>query len=312
MLLFKLILDWSFMGFYKVFFLSALLLGFFFSKNTVTPMNMKMEIEGVPMGADADLDGLNKMFADSSIYKEQKKPEDPVKCAICLEDESPEQALDPLPCGHRFHKSCIAGWFKQKTNCPVCRREHKVEVGNIHSQNMGFGPQLQPQSQHQFSQFAPQQTSFFDQHFNPSVQQQQYFDDDNDDFFNESPQRNLNFGPNQPLQSNQAFNPFTLQQPYDDDDFFSEPPHQWNQSSNPFAPRLLQPPNDVDNFFRPSQRSSNFGPNQFPQFNQSSNPFAPTSNPFAPRLLQPPNDVDNFFNRPSQHSSNFRSNRFSQ
>ncbi len=28
-----------------------------------------------------------------------------------------------LPCGHKFDELCIAGWFTQKQNCPMCRKD---------------------------------------------------------------------------------------------------------------------------------------------------------------------------------------------
>ena len=37
-----------------------------------------------------------------------------------------------MDCKHRFHLTCIMGWFQNKRNCPVCRREdwfmpHRME-----------------------------------------------------------------------------------------------------------------------------------------------------------------------------------------
>lgn len=44
------------------------------------------------------------------------------ECSICL--ERLEQNLVQLrECPHVFHKVCIDEWFKQRTNCPLCRVE---------------------------------------------------------------------------------------------------------------------------------------------------------------------------------------------
>lgn len=48
------------------------------------------------------------------------------ECAICMEtsDESKDavdrQAIG-LPCGHAFHRDCIAPWLQVQSTCPVCR-----------------------------------------------------------------------------------------------------------------------------------------------------------------------------------------------
>ena len=44
-------------------------------------------------------------------------------CPVCLADmEAPEGAtLREMPCGHRFHESCLLEWLRTKNTCPVCR-----------------------------------------------------------------------------------------------------------------------------------------------------------------------------------------------
>lgn len=42
------------------------------------------------------------------------------ECCICL-DNSKNQTWSALPCGHKFHGSCISAWLLQQQKCPVCR-----------------------------------------------------------------------------------------------------------------------------------------------------------------------------------------------
>ena len=43
------------------------------------------------------------------------------KCAICLSDmHSGDSIL--LPCGHRFHTTCMENWAKRSATCPTCRQ----------------------------------------------------------------------------------------------------------------------------------------------------------------------------------------------
>ena len=41
-------------------------------------------------------------------------------CAICL-DGAGEGALEPLACGHAFHRACAARWLASHPTCPICR-----------------------------------------------------------------------------------------------------------------------------------------------------------------------------------------------
>lgn len=47
-------------------------------------------------------------------------PTNYVECSICL-----EKCANKLPCGHYFHKKCIADWKGQSATCPLCRMEIK-------------------------------------------------------------------------------------------------------------------------------------------------------------------------------------------
>jgi len=43
-------------------------------------------------------------------------------CPICLEELSdPGKDIVRTPCGHHFHRSCLATWCTSRLTCPVCR-----------------------------------------------------------------------------------------------------------------------------------------------------------------------------------------------
>lgn len=44
------------------------------------------------------------------------------ECAICLEEFKNGELIQPFPCDHEFHASCISSWLHSgKTTCPKCR-----------------------------------------------------------------------------------------------------------------------------------------------------------------------------------------------
>ncbi|MBT97213.1 MAG: hypothetical protein CL902_01115 [Dehalococcoidia bacterium] len=44
-----------------------------------------------------------------------------ISCSICLNNKLAPVRV--LPCGHRFHKTCISKWSVQDTTCPLCRMD---------------------------------------------------------------------------------------------------------------------------------------------------------------------------------------------
>lgn len=43
------------------------------------------------------------------------------ECCICLDTNI--QMWTILPCGHKFHSSCISTWLLTKQSCPICRHD---------------------------------------------------------------------------------------------------------------------------------------------------------------------------------------------
>lgn len=44
-------------------------------------------------------------------------------CVVCLEGLKKGQEIYETSCKHRYHKECLANWFKEKNTCPTCRTE---------------------------------------------------------------------------------------------------------------------------------------------------------------------------------------------
>eukprot|EP00913_Durusdinium_trenchii_P008512 g7993.t1 len=59
----------------------------------------------------------------SSVIFDPEEFGDSLQCPMCLEDFSKEQPIRKTICGHYFHESCLAQWFKVNRTCPLCRRD---------------------------------------------------------------------------------------------------------------------------------------------------------------------------------------------
>ena len=70
-------------------------------------------------------------------YKEYAKTKEASNeketCSICYAEYTDEDKVKILPCSHVFHTTCIAEWFAENHNCPMCREasgEHDRVAGN--------------------------------------------------------------------------------------------------------------------------------------------------------------------------------------
>uniref|UniRef100_I1NMI5 RING-type domain-containing protein n=1 Tax=Oryza glaberrima TaxID=4538 RepID=I1NMI5_ORYGL len=51
-----------------------------------------------------------------------EKAEAEAECAVCIAELRDGDECRALPrCGHRFHASCVDGWLRLHTTCPLCR-----------------------------------------------------------------------------------------------------------------------------------------------------------------------------------------------
>ena len=48
------------------------------------------------------------------------------KCLICLEEFKIKEQVLYLPCLHLFHSRCIVRWLLDKTTCPICATNYKM------------------------------------------------------------------------------------------------------------------------------------------------------------------------------------------
>ena len=55
-------------------------------------------------------------------------------CAICLEDYKKKDILRNLQCLHDFHQSCIDEWLRNKTTCPICKKD-PISVPEINTED---------------------------------------------------------------------------------------------------------------------------------------------------------------------------------
>ena len=75
--------------------------------------------------------GAPKGFAESlpvvpfvaEQFDDEARPKD---CCICMEEfdaTSGDMAIVETPCGHYYHKKCLAGWLQSNKSCPICRTD---------------------------------------------------------------------------------------------------------------------------------------------------------------------------------------------
>ena len=59
-----------------------------------------------------------------SLYNKGKNGVlEPPTCCICRENIELEQNIYLLSCNHFYHQFCITEWFKEKSECPFCRKK---------------------------------------------------------------------------------------------------------------------------------------------------------------------------------------------
>ena len=60
----------------------------------------------------------------NNIIKDEDSNKNKV-CCICLDNFENPTSIKVLECKHIFHRNCINLWLKNKTNCPICRKNTK-------------------------------------------------------------------------------------------------------------------------------------------------------------------------------------------
>ena len=67
---------------------------------------------------EAAIDSISERKEEQNLSDLDKK------CTYCLElySQKPQNVL-VLPCGHIYHKDCVADWIFKKNSCPICRKD---------------------------------------------------------------------------------------------------------------------------------------------------------------------------------------------
>ncbi|TNV80556.1 hypothetical protein FGO68_gene12442 [Halteria grandinella] len=76
-------------------------------------------VESLPDTQVTNLAQTQRQGAASSDNKEENK------CLVCMCEYEEGDMVKTLPCFHKYHKECIAEWFKRQNFCPFCRSEVK-------------------------------------------------------------------------------------------------------------------------------------------------------------------------------------------
>ena len=76
-----------------------------------------------PPASVSALERLPLMIITEHDFEDEATKE----CCICFSEFSVGDEVSRLPCGHIFHKECIAKWLRKKCTCPQCRWELETE-----------------------------------------------------------------------------------------------------------------------------------------------------------------------------------------
>ncbi len=111
------------------------------------PYIIREVARGVPLPTEGEADPIAACGAKTdeatrravgSVIGERARPrqtatsagdaaaEDAKECCICLDSLDsacfPDEVTCLVPCQHKFHSGCIRDWFKEKRDCPLCRK----------------------------------------------------------------------------------------------------------------------------------------------------------------------------------------------
>lgn len=76
-----------------------------------------------PPACQEAIDGLSSI----RIAAEDLEDENNRSCCICFGDHSLNDEVARLPCGHLFHRECVAEWLLKHCTCPFCRWELETD-----------------------------------------------------------------------------------------------------------------------------------------------------------------------------------------
>ena len=65
-----------------------------------------------------------------------------LRCAICMMEFAPGDAVRFLPCMHYYHIMCVDGWLMRALTCPTCME--RVDLAILAHQGMHMQPMARP------------------------------------------------------------------------------------------------------------------------------------------------------------------------
>ena len=65
---------------------------------------------------------------DTADHRRQGMTDDDDECPICMMDYEVDDEQSVMPCKHRFHDKCLAGWLANSHLCPLCRHALPTEA----------------------------------------------------------------------------------------------------------------------------------------------------------------------------------------
>lgn len=69
-------------------------------------------------------------------------PSPPPRCAICMMEFAPGEAVRFLPCMHYYHIQCVDDWLMRALTCPTCME--RVDLAILAHQGMYMQPMARP------------------------------------------------------------------------------------------------------------------------------------------------------------------------
>ncbi|KAL2930087.1 putative E3 ubiquitin-protein ligase RHY1A, partial [Bienertia sinuspersici] len=81
--------------------------------------NLRQSLEGLTVEALSELQ--HEVFLEQQNLVTHPVSKASTECSICLENFVEGNELINLPCGHRFHTSCLYPWLQTCGECPYCR-----------------------------------------------------------------------------------------------------------------------------------------------------------------------------------------------